>query len=508
MINDQGKSDGPVVPAKSPNNVAPATAEVVEERGPAKENTNGQNASRTQSRSSRQLPDAPSALDRVRRAARQSRARASRPKERFTALFHHVTEDRLRAAFFATSRRAAPGVDRITWQQYRADIDRRISDLHARLHRGAYRASPSRRVFIPKADGGERPLAIASLEDKIVQRAVAEVLCAVYEEDFLGFSYGFRAGRSQHDALDALAVGIFRNKINWVLDCDIRGFFDAMSHEWLQRFIEHRIGDGRILRLIQKWLKAGIMEDGKRTRPQVGSPQGATISPLLANVYLHYVFDLWAHAWRRRNAGGDMIMIRYADDIIVGFQLKSDASRFRFELTQRMQKFGLELHPEKTRMLQFGKLVPQYRKRDGKGRAETFDFLGFTHICGTSRGGKFLLLRRTIKKRMRASLKTIRSELMRRRHRSIPEQGTWVKSILRGHYAYFAVPGNICRVAAFRDQIVRHWLHALRRRSHKHNMTWDRMHQLAQTWAPSPRILHPWPEQRFDAKIRGRSPVR
>lgn len=490
MMHGRGKSDGSIVPTKRSNNTPQGAAEAVEGRDPAKGNTPQQNASRTQSRTH----DAPSALERVRQAARSDKTL------RFTTLFHHVTVDRLRASFCGLKRKAAPGVDHLTWQQYQEDLEDNLRDLHGRLHRGAYRAKPTRRVFIPKADGRQRPLGIAALEDKIVQRAVTEILNAIYEEDFLGFSYGFRPGRSQHQALDALAVGIFRKKVSWVLNCDICGFFDAMSHKWIERFVEHRIGDRRLLRLIQKWLSAGVIQGGRRTQTQVGSPQGASVSPLLANIYLHYVFDLWAQAWRRRRASGDMIILRFADDIIVGFQRKSDADTFRFELQQRLQRFELELHPEKTRVLQFGKLAADFRKQDGKGRAETFDFLGFTHICGRSKRGKFLLHRRTIKGRMRATLRAIKSELLRRRHLSIPEQGQWLNNVVRGYYAYYAVPTNIHRLEAFRDQVTRHWRHALMRRSQRHRMNWERMNRLAERWIPKPRIQHPWPNARFDAR--------
>lgn len=498
MMHGRGESDRPIVPAKQPNNATRVAAEAVEERGLVKGNTDQQNASRTQ----RRVHDASNALDRVREAAQRDR------KLRFTALFHHLTIERLRSSFHALKRTAAPGVDGVTWHQYREDLETNLEDLHGRLHRGAYRAKPTRRVFIPKADGRQRPLGIAALEDKIVQRATAEVLGALYEEDFLGFSYGFRPGRGQHDALDALSVGIFQKKVNWVLDCDIRGFFDAMSHEWMQRFLEHRIGDRRILRLIQKWLRAGVLHDGIRTETHVGSPQGANISPLLANVYLHYVFDLWASAWRRKHANGDVIIIRYADDIIMGFQRKSDATRFRRELQQRLQQFELELHPEKTRLVQFGKLAVDFRKTDGKGRPETFDFLGFTHICGRSRRGKFLLHRRTIKKRMRTTLRAIKSELMRRRHFPIPDQGRWLARVVRGYFAYYAVPTNIHGMTSFRSQVIRHWRHALMRRSQRQRMTWTRMRMLADRWIPKAHIQHPWPNVRFEAKTRDRSPVR
>ncbi len=498
MMYGRGKSDGPVVPTKRPNKATQVAAEAVEERGPVKGNTNQQNVSRTQ----RRIHDASSALERVRKAAQKDR------KLRFTALFHHLTKERLQSSFYAIKRKAAAGVDGVTWEQYLGDLESNLQNLHERLHRGAYRARPTRRVFIPKADGRQRPLGIAALEDKIVQRATAEVLNAIYEEDFLGFSYGFRPGRGPHNALDALAVGIHRKKVSWVLDCDIRGFFDALSHEWLQRFVEHRIGDTRMVRLIQKWLRAGVLEDGIKTETHVGSPQGATISPLLANVYLHYVFDLWANAWRRQHANGDMIIVRFADDIVVGFQKKSAANRFQRELQQRLQQFKLELHPEKTRLVQFGKLAADFRKKDGKGRPETFDFLGFTHLCGRSKRGKFLLVRRTIKKRMRSKLQTIKSELMRRRHFPVPDQGRWIARVVRGHYAYYGVPTNTRDLQAFRSQIIRYWRHALMRRSQRHRLDWERMGRLVNRWIPTAKIQHPWPYARFDARTRDRSPVR
>ncbi len=414
MMHGRGKSDGPVVPAKSSNKVADATAETMEGRGTAKGNTDEQNASRTQSRKS-----APSELDRVRHAASKDR------NAKFTALLHHVTVDLFRSSFFALKRSAAAGVDGVTWERYREALEENLHDLHGRLHRGAYRARPSRRVFIAKPDGRQRPLGIASLEDKLVQRAIVTVMNAIYEVDFSGFSYGFRPGRSQHNALDALGVGIKRKKVNWVLDADIRGFFDAIDHGWLRRFLEHRIADRRLLRLILKWLRAGVLHEGVKTTGTVGTPQGATISPLLANVYLHYVFDLWVEQWRRRHARGDVIVVRYADDIVLGFQHESDARRFHAELQGRMAKFGLELHPDKTRLLRFGRFASRdAAERDG-GAPPTFQFLGFTHICGESRAGRFVVMRWTIMKRMRASLKELRRLLMKRRHQSIPAQGVW-----------------------------------------------------------------------------------
>jgi group II intron reverse transcriptase/maturase len=427
---------------------------------------------------------------------------------RFTALLHHVTIDLLRTSYFSLQRNAAPGVDGVTWEQYRADLEENLLDLHGRVHRGAYRAKPSRRVFIAKPDGRERPLGIASLEDKIVQRAVVEVLNAIYEVDFLGFSYGFRPGRSPHQALDALSVGIRRKKVSWVLDADISGFFDAISPEWIGRFLEHRIADRRILRLIQKWLRAGVVHEGVKTVSETGSPQGATVSPLLANVYLHYVFDLWTEQWRRRHARGDLIVSRFADDIVLGFQHESEARQFWAELRQRLAKFGLELHPEKTRLLRFGRFASQRAAQAGEGKPGTFDFLGLTHICGKPRRGDYRLIRVTSKPRMRRTLKALRERLMRLRHRPIPEQGAWLGRVLQGYFNYYAVPTNSDRLRAFRDEAVRAWLHALRRRSQRHRMTWQRMNVLVTRWLPRARVLHPWPEHRFDARTQGGSPVR
>lgn len=491
------KSDGPIVPAKLPNKVASATAEGVEGRGPAKGNTDPQNAPRTQSRTS-----APSALDRVRQAAARDR------KARFTALFHHLTLERLRTAFLSLERKAAAGVDGVTWEQYRAGLEENLRDLHERLHRGAYRAKPSRRVFIPKQDGRQRPLGIAALEDKIVQRAVVEVMNAIYEVDFLGFSYGFRPRRSPHNALDALAVGLLRRKVNWVLDADLRDFFGTIDHGWLVKFVEHRIGDKRIVRLVQKWLAAGVLEDGLWSKAEEGTPQGATISPLLANVYLHYVFDLWVEQWRKRKATGDMIVVRLADDFVVGFQHEGDALRFRHELEQRLQAFRLELHPQKTRLLCFGRLAAAKQRQRGLGKPSTFDFLGLTHICGRSKQGRFMLVRHSSKKRMRAKLHAVREELRRRRHRPVPEQGAWLASVVRGYFAYHAVPTNIRPLGAFRFQIVCAWHRSLLRRGQRDRTNWARMHRLDERWIPKPRIVHPWPEQRFDVRTQGRSRVR
>jgi group II intron reverse transcriptase/maturase len=434
------------------------------------------------------------ALARIRQAAK------TRKEERFTSLLHHVNVDLLRLSFFALKKDAAPGVDGLVWRDYETDLERNLDDLHKRVQRGAYRALPSRRQYIPKADGRQRPIAICALEDKIVQRAVAVVLNAIYEEDFLGFSYGFRSKRSQHDALDALNVGINTTKVNWILEVDIRSFFDEVNRDWLVRFVEHRIADPRILRLIQKWLKAGVLENGIVTDSEKGTGQGTVISPLLANVYLHYSFDLWAERWRRREATGDMIIVRYADDIVVGFERESDARRFWDAMRERLQKFSLSLHPDKTRLIEFGRFAADRRKRRGLGKPETFNFLGFTFIAGKALRGRFLLKRRSRRDRMRAKIKEVAGELRQRMHQSIPEQGKWLKQVVTGYFGYHAVPTNADALVTFRDEIIARWRWVLHRRSQKGALTWTRMKKLADDWLPKPQILHPWPSQRFAVK--------
>ncbi|MGV1009515.1 MAG: group II intron reverse transcriptase/maturase [Dermatophilaceae bacterium] len=488
-MNERWKSDRPVVPANLPNKAVEAVAEVGEERGRAKGNTDSKTHPGHSAGSG-----ASSALGRVREVARRDK------DARFTALLHHVSRGRLRAAYWAIRPQAAPGVDGVTWAEYGQDLEEHLQDLHARVQAGRYRAKPSRRVYIPKADGRQRPLGIASLEDKIVQRAVVEVLNAVYEVDFRGFSYGFRPGRGPHHALDALAVAISRKKVNWVLDADIRDFFGQLDHAWLRKFLEHRIADKRVLRLIDKWLAAGVIEDGQWTAGEEGSPQGASVSPLLANVYLHYVYDLWVDWWRRQHARGEVITVRFADDFIVGFEDEEDARRFLDELRERFAKFGLELHPDKTRLIEFGRHAARRRQARGLGKPETFDFLGFTHICARSRSGWFWLKRITISKRMRAKLREVNDQLKRRRHQPIPVQGQWLRSVLQGHVAYYAVPGNTDAVSAFRYHVTQHWFKALRRRSQRTRINWTRMHRIATRWLPQVRVMHPFPEARFAAR--------
>src|SRR5437016_7736514 len=487
MTIGPGKSDRPTVPEKFPNNAGQPVAEGMEGRGLAKGNLPQQNASRTPSRE-----DALSALERVRQAASKDK------KLRFTALLHHIYDpERLREAYFRLKKEAAPGVDGETWRHYGETLEDNLQDLSHRLKRGAYRAKPVRRVYIPKADGRQRPLGVTALEDKIVQRTTVEVLNAIYETDFLGFSYGFRPGRSPHHALDALYAGLLTRKVNWVLDADIRGFFEAIDHGWLVKFVEHRIADRRVVRLIQKWLNAGVLEDGTRTRSEEGTPQGGSISPLLANVYLHYAFDLWAQRWRKTQASGDVIVVRYADDFIVGFQHRAEAERFLADLRERFTKFGLELHPEKTRLLEFGPFAAENRRGAGQGKPETFDFLGFTHICGKKRNGRFTVVRQTIRKRLQAKLSEVKAELRRRLHGPIPEVGAWLRAVIIGHLKYYGVPMNRPALFTFCSQVGWLWYRALRRRSQTARPTWDRMRRLIQRWLPPPRITHPYPLRRL-----------
>jgi group II intron reverse transcriptase/maturase len=445
----------------------------------------------------------PNAMERIRQAA-------SRDKRlRFTTLWHHVYNiEHLRKAYLSLKRNAAPGVDGETWRHYGEKLEENLRDLSGRLKRGAYRAKPVKRAFIPKTDGGQRPLGVTVLEDKTVQRTTVEVLNAIYETDFLGFSYGFRPGRSPHDALNALYAGIMTRKINWVLDADIRGYFDAIDHEWLMKFIEHRIADKRVLRHIRKWLNVGVLEDGAVTRGKEGVPQGGSVSPLLANVYLHYVFDLWAGQWRCKQGCGEVIIVRFCDDFVVGFQYQKDAERFRVELEDRFSEFNLELHKDKTRLIEFGRFAAQNRERQGKGKPETFTFLGFTHICGKNRNGKFTIHRHSIGKRIRAKLMELKIELRRRLHSPVPVVGKWLRIVLLGHYRYYGLPGNSRKLEAFRYHLSRLWFKTLLRRSQRNRLNWERMDRLINRWLPKPRIWHPYPDLSLYVTTRGRSPVR
>ncbi len=502
MSHRRGKSDRGVVPKKLLNKAAganPAAAEVVEGRLRAKGNA----ITARMSRRSMRTYDMGQALEGIRRTAR------GRRDAKFTGLLHHIyAAERLEAAYLALRREAAPGVDGQTWQSYGQDLQGNLRDLSDRLARGGYRPQPVKRVYIDKADGSQRPLGVPALEDKIVQRATVEVLSAIYEQDFLGFSYGFRPAKSAHNALDAVAVGVSRKKVGWILDADISKFFDTIEHDWLIKFIEHRVADARVVRLIKKWLHAGVLEGDRLTQSELGTVQGGSISPLLANIYLHYAFDLWVKQWRGRHARGDMIVVRYADDWVAGFQFRGDAERFEREVTQRLGQFGLKLHAEKTRLIEFGRFARDNRSRKGQGKPQTFDFLGFTHCCGTTRKGKFMVLRLTSAKRLRAKLQAVKTELRRRMHRPIDEQGQYLRAVVAGHGRYFGVPDNGARLSMFRFEVGRLWHRTLCRRSQTHHLPWRRMYRLIAHWLPTPQICHPYPNQRLIVTTQGRSRMR
>lgn len=483
-IDVDEKSDAPIVPEKLPNKGK--SAEVVEGRDAAKGNAGEAPAGRTLSRET-----VSKGLEGIRENAKRNR------RIKFTALLHHITPSLLVESFYDLNKTAAVGVDGVTWRDYESHLYGRVHELHREIHTGAYRAQASRRSYILKMDGKLRPLGIAAVEDKIVQQAVVKVLSAIYEEDFLGFSYGFRQKRGQHDALDAVWMGIGTKQIGWILDADISAYFDTIDHEWMLKFLQHRIADKRILRLIKKWLKAGVIEDGKRIAAERGTPQGAVISPLLANIYLHYVFDTWAHHWREHHARGDVIMVRYADDSVIGFQHEEEAKRFLEAMRERFAQFGLSLHPQKTRLIEFGRYAEQRRRKRGMGRPETFDFLGFTHCCSKTRQGGFKILRLTIKKRMRATLAAIRDKLKQKRHEPIGQVGAWLKRVIRGYFNYHAVPDNLKRLKGFRHGVSRAWFKQLRRRSQKDKMTWARFERFAKQYLPCPLRVHPYPPERF-----------
>jgi len=489
MMNGRGKSDRRKVPSKFANK---GDAMSSAERDGGKASNQGKHEKQNTSRTQQAEKDVQSALDRVRQIAKSDK------KIQFTNLMHHVSNiDRLRACYFSMKRSAAAGVDGETWKSYGENLEVNLKDLSERVQRGAYRAKPVRRVFIAKADGKQRPLGVPVLEDKIVQRSTVEVLNAIYETDFLGSSYGYRPGKGQHNCLDALYNGIFTGKVSWVLDADIRGFFDNLNHDWLIKFVEHRIGDQRVIRLIQKWLKAGVMLDGQRTETEEGVPQGGSISPLLANIYLHYVLDLWTEQRVKDKSRGHMMIVRWADDFVVGFEHQSQAEKFLTSLKERMLKFSLELHPEKTRILEFGRFAAHNRKKRGLGKPETFNFLGFTHICGrTLKNGKFTVLRQTIKKKMRAKLLEVKLELRRRMHHPVPDQGKWLRSVVGGHMRYYGVPMNQRALGAFRHHVSHLWYRTLKRRSQKSKLTWSRMQHHVERWLPHVQILHPYPLQR------------
>jgi RNA-directed DNA polymerase len=484
MVNDCRKSDMSVVPEKSSNKLDNKGAEKMEGRDVPKENKGQQNMLRTQGRESVR-----NELQLIHQKAKEDK------KEKFTALMHHIYDiDTLRWAYFELKRNAAPGVDQETWKSYGEELEENLLNLAEELKSGAYKAKPVRRVYIPKTDGKLRPLGVTALEDKIVQRAAVAVMSTIYEADFVEFSYGFRPKRGQHQALDALYVGLSTKRVNFVFDADIQDFFNKIDREWLIKFIEHRIADKRVVWLIQKWLNAGILEEGKIIYNEQGTPQGSGASPLLANVYLHYVYDLWVQQWKEKRARGDVVVVRFADDTVVGFQYESDAKRFQQELMDRLRKFGLELHPEKTRLIEFGRYAAERREKRKEGKPESFTFLGFTHVCGKRRkDGKFTILRLTIKKRMLAKLKEIKEDLRKRMHHPIRDVGQWLKKVITGHYQYYGVPGNYDAMSDFRHQVGLRWHHALRRRGQKGLVTGRGMGALMDKWLPRPRICHDYP---------------
>jgi RNA-directed DNA polymerase len=489
-MNGHGESYGSTVPRKPSNkgNGAPSPAEKVEGKDPIKGKSEARNSDRTQRREELQ-----NKWTRIWQKAKGNKG------EKFTALWHHVYDvNRLREAYFGLKHNSAAGVDGETWEEYGEKLEENLVDLSERLKRGAYRAKPVKRVFIPKADGKLRPIGIPTLEDKIAQRSTTEILNAIYEADFKGFSYGFRPKRNQHRALDALSVAIQHRKVNWILDADIRGFFDTIDHEWLMKFIEHRITDKRVVRHIKKWLNAGVLQEGKLIQVEEGTPQGGSVSPCLANVYLHYVFDLWANAWRRQKARGEVAIVRFADDIVVGFQHEREAKQFLEEMRERFRKFNLELHSEKTRLIEFGRFAARDRERQGKGKPETFTFLGFTHICGkTRKSGSFIILRQTARKKVKAKLSQLYQKMKEQRHDPIPKMGSWLRPVLRGHYQYYGVPMNSAATTNFCHELTRLWLGVLRRRSQKHKLTWKRMNRFVARWLPGPKIYHPYPWDRL-----------
>ena len=492
-MNGPKKSDMGIVAAKPANKGAQATAESVERRPTTNGSPQGQSTGRTQSRGT-----VTQAAERIRQFARRE------PREKLTALLHHVTPEALEGAYYALKREAAPGVDGMTWRGYETGLEGRLHDLHRRVHTGAYRATPVRRVNIDKPDGGTRPLGVAALEDKIVQKAVVEViLTPIYEEEFLGISYGFRPGRGAHDALDALAYAIERRKVNWILDADIRDYFDSISRDWMIRFLEHRIGDRRVLRLITKWLRAGVMEEGRMIDTGQGTVQGSVISPMLANIYLHYVLDLWVtKKWRPQETRGDMIIVRYADDYVAGFEHRDDAEHFLRDLKERFRSFELELNADKTRLIEFGRFAESNRRARGKGRPETFDFLGFTHYCRMNRKGRFGLGRKPVRKQMNRTLKRIKIALRRRMHDDVLDTGRWLGRVLRGWLNYYAVPTSFRSLQQFVWRLRRIWIRVLRRRSQKDRFAWTWiLATTAKLW-PKPHIVHPWPSARFAVNHR------
>jgi RNA-directed DNA polymerase len=465
-------------------------AEFMERRVSTKGNSQQHDRSQTQSWNNTTLR-----LLAVRNAARMDK------KRQFTNLYHHINIELLKESFLQLKRRSAPGYDGVSWFDYAIELDSNINKLHSKLHSGNYRPKPARRVFIEKEDGTQRALSIICLEDKIVQQATAQVLNQIYEVDFMGFSYGFRAGRGQHDAMDALHIAIMKKKVNWVLDLDISKFFDTVEHDWLIKFIQHRIVDKRVLRLIKQWLKVGVVdENGHRQASIIGTPQGSVISPLLANIYLHYSFDLWLNQYRKHTRW-EVTIVRYADDAVLGFQKHQDALECLGSLVQRLGNFGLKVHPDKTKLIRFGRFaLKQYAEKPSVGRPKTFNFLGFTHYLGRKQSGEVVVKRKTMRKRQISHLKRIKLELLKRLHDKPWETGRWLKRVIQGHINYYGVPFNSKCISQFVEEVKKLWLKSLRRRSQRHRMTWERYNYYIKYWLPKPKIVHPYPEQRFYAK--------
>jgi len=432
-------------------------------------------------------------LHRIRKTAKENRTL------RFNNLLHHITPVLLKNAYDNLNKKAARGVDGETWQSYGQGLTGKLQSLHVKIHTGRYKPQPSKRIWLLKPDGRQRPIGIAVVEDKIVQQALVWVIQSIYEEDFLGFSYGFRPKRHQHKALDALFVALTEKRVNWVIDADIKGFFDNIDHSWMMKFLEHRISDKRILSLVEKMLKAGVSDEGKWSASEMGSAQGSVLSPLLANIYLFYALDLWINKWRKQEACGEIYIVRYADDFVICCEYQHEANRLLNKLNERLNQFNLTLHEEKTRLLEFGKHAIKNRVKQGKGKPETFTFLGFTHVCSKLlSNGRYSVKRLTIAKKQRAKLKQIKELLYKNRHINIVEQGKWLRSVVTGFANYYGVPGNTKSLSNFRGQICKNWMKALRRRSGKaQKLTWSKMKQIIRFFLPTVRLTHPYPNQRF-----------
>lgn len=498
-VGSPEESDGGIVPGKEANKAAATAAESLEERPPAKRNPQREAAVRPQRREAVSIR-----LERVRQRAE------AEPKARFHNLFSLLTVDLLRESFYQLKRQASPGLDKVKWSTYEKNMEANLQDLEDKLHQDRYRATPVRRKYIAKPDGRKRPIGVTTVEDKIVQQAVATLLGAVHEPSFCGFSYGARPGRSAHDALDAVMVALWEQPVGWVLDADIQGFFDQIPHAELLRVLEMRIGDRRLLRLITKWLRVGWVEDGKRHPGKRGTPQGGVISPMLGNIYLDHVLDKWFGAWRRRECQGTAFIVRYVDDVVLGFQYRHEAELALECLRKRLAEWGLTLHPEKTRLIEFGRYASRNRRDRGEGKPESFTFLGVTHSCGKNRKGGFKIRRQTSRRSLAKVLHRIRDQLRWRLHDGLHETGRWLTSVVRGHFQYFAFPDNWQALDSFRNAVRILWFRAIRRRSHKARQRWNwrRFHPLGERYLPHPKLCHPWPSVRFDARTRRRSRMR